>query len=201
MRLVLSAVDSFRARGSPLRLGRPQRHPQLPQQLAGLVVAVGAGHQGDVHALGLCKFVRVQLGKHQLFGQSEGVVAAAVEGVGVQAAKVRTRGKAMEISRSRNSHIRLPRSVTLQPMAFPSRSLKPAIDWRLRVTTGFWPAMVFRASTASSRYFFSPVALPTPMLMTIFCNRGSARRFVRPNCWARPAGSPSDSAAGAGAWE
>ena len=108
----------------------------------------------------------------------------------------------MEISRSRNSHIRLPRSVTLQPMALPSRSLKPAIDLRLSVTTGFWPAMIFRASTASSKYFFSPVALPTPMLTTIFCNRGSDKRLVRPNCSARPGQNfLLDSAAGGGAWE
>ena len=49
---------------------------------------------------------------------------------------------ASEISRSRNSYIRRPRSVTLQPIAIPSRSWKPAIDLRAMVTTGFWPAIM-----------------------------------------------------------
>ena len=46
------------------------------------------------------------------------------------------RGMARLINRSRNSYIRLPRSVTLAPMALPSRSLKPAIDFLARVTIG-----------------------------------------------------------------
>ena len=34
------------------------------------------------------------------------------------------------------------RSVTLQPIAMPSRSLKPAIDFLALVTSGFWPLMI-----------------------------------------------------------
>ncbi len=49
------------------------------------------------------------------------------------------RGMARLISRSKNSHIRSPRKVTLAPMALPSRSLKPAMDFLARVTSGFWP--------------------------------------------------------------
>ena len=45
------------------------------------------------------------------------------------------------ISRSKNSHMRSPRSVTLAPMALPSRSLKPAIDFLALVTSGFWPVI------------------------------------------------------------
>jgi hypothetical protein len=33
------------------------------------------------------------------------------------------------------------RSVTLQPIGMPSRSLKVAIDLRALVMTGFWPAI------------------------------------------------------------
>ena len=51
------------------------------------------------------------------------------------------RGMARQISRSKNSHIRSPRRVTLAPMALPSRSLKPAIDFLARVTSGFWPVI------------------------------------------------------------
>ena len=38
--------------------------------------------------------------------------------------------------------MRSPRSVTLAPMAWPSRSLKPAIDLPALVTIGFWPVMM-----------------------------------------------------------
>src|SRR5262249_10203758 len=44
----------------PLRLA--EGHAERPQQLAGLVVAAGAGHEGDVHALGEGHLVRVDLG-------------------------------------------------------------------------------------------------------------------------------------------
>ena len=55
------------------------------------------------------------------------------------------RGMARLISRSKNSHMRSPRSVTLAPMALPSRSLKPAIDFLALVTSGFWPVIVVRS--------------------------------------------------------
>ena len=44
------------------------------------------------------------------------------------------RGSASDTSRSTNSHIQAPRSVTFAPIAMPSRSLKPAIDFRAFVT-------------------------------------------------------------------
>src|SRR3712207_8855289 len=47
------------------------------------------------------------------------------------------RSIATEISRSRNSHMRSPRSVTLQPIDWPSRSLKPAIESLDFVMIGF----------------------------------------------------------------
>ena len=37
--------------------------------------------------------------------------------------------------------MRSPRSVTLAPIALPSRSLKPAIDFFALVTSGFWPVI------------------------------------------------------------
>ena len=59
--------------------------------------------------------------------------------------------------------------------------MKPAIDWRLSVTTGFWPAIVLHGLDGLFQYFFSLVALPTPMLTTIFCNRGKASGWRRPS--------------------
>ena len=55
------------------------------------------------------------------------------------------RGMARLMSRSKNSHMRSPRRVTLAPMALPSRSLKPAIDFLALVTSGFWPVMIVRS--------------------------------------------------------
>ena len=77
---------------------------------------------------------------------------------------------AIEISRSMNSHMRSPRSVTLAPMALPSRSLKPAMDLLARVTIGFWPVMVARSRTAPSSSE-AWAAAPTPMLTTTLSSR------------------------------
>src|SRR5216110_1620079 len=60
------------------------------------------------------------------------------------------RGTAIEMNRSRNSYIRAPRSVTLQPTAIPSRRLKFAIAFLARVTTGCWPVMAASSATAAS---------------------------------------------------
>ena len=60
------------------------------------------------------------------------------------------RGSASDSSRSRNSHIRSPRSVTLAPIGMPSRSLNCAIDLRALVTIGFWPVIAVRSVTAPS---------------------------------------------------
>ena len=46
--------------------------------------------------------------------------------------------------------MRSRRSVTLQPIAMPSRSLKVAIDLRDLVITGFWPVIAVRSATAPS---------------------------------------------------
>ena len=70
------------------------------------------------------------------------------------------RGMARLISRSKNSHMRAPRRVTLAPMALPSRSLKLAMDFVALVTIGFWPAMIVRSATAPSMSDFWSVAAP-----------------------------------------
>ena len=82
------------------------------------------------------------------------------------------RGSAIDTSRSRNSHIRSPRSVTFAPIGMPSRILKPAIDLRARRTWARCPAMIVSSSTAESSCFASFFASPTPMLSVIF---GDAR--------------------------
>src|SRR5437660_4744232 len=52
-------------------------HAELSQQFPRLVVAVGAGHEGDIHALGERHLVGVDFGKDHLVGEAEAVVAVA----------------------------------------------------------------------------------------------------------------------------
>src|SRR2546428_4552056 len=87
----------------------------------------------------------------------------------------------MLISRSRNSYIFSPRSVTIVPMGTPARSLKLAIDFFALVTTGFWPAIVASSSTALSSTFMLAIASPMPMFTTIFSTFGTAMTFLIPN--------------------
>ena len=66
----------------------------------------------------------------------------------------------------------------MQPIAMPSRSLKPAIDFLARVTTGFWPAIKVMSPTAASTFLRSPVPSPTPMLRTTLVSRGTCIGFA-----------------------
>src|SRR5207249_8533311 len=100
--------------------------------------------------------------------------------------KSRILGSAVASSRSRNSHIRAPRRVTLAPIDIPARSLKAAIDLRARVIAGFCPVMIARSATAASRSFASRTASPTPMFTTIFSRRGTRMGFGRPSSRWRP---------------
>jgi hypothetical protein len=52
--------------------------------------------------------------------------------------------------------------------------LKPAIDRRDFVTTGFWPASAVMSATACSMTLRSEVASPTPMLSVILVIFGTA---------------------------
>src|SRR5256885_10311109 len=94
------------------------------------------------------------------------------------------RGTAIVMNRSRNSYIRAPRSVTLQPTAIPSRRLKFAIAFLARVTTGCWPVMAASSATAASSPLGFLVASPMPTLSTIFTSFGIWCAFFRPNCCA-----------------
>src|SRR4029077_5047801 len=86
----------------------------------------------------------------------------------------------MDVSRSRNSYIRSPRSVTQQPMGMPLRSLKLAIDFLARVIMGRWPEICpsSTAATSSSLIFWLPS--PRPMLTTTLATFGTAMGFLYP---------------------
>ena len=152
-----------------------------------------------MHTLDIRKLVRVQLGEDQLFGQAQAVIAVAVKTVGVQTAEVANAG--------------WPGRSTVEELVHPLAAQGHLAADRLsfaklesgdreagRVTTGFCPAIVFMASTASSMNFFSVIALPTPMLITIFRSRGT-RGYWSARAW--PQGrerSPGNNAPSAGAW-
>jgi hypothetical protein len=87
--------------------------------------------------------------------------------------KSRTRGSETLTSRSKNSHMRLPRSVTVQPTGWPARSLKFAIDFRALRVAGFWPVIRASSSLALSSSFGFAAASPMPMFTTIFSRRGT----------------------------
>ena len=59
-------------------------------------------------------------------------------------------------------------------MFMPSRSLKVAIDFLALVTIGFWPVIMASSFAAACSFLLSCVALPTPMLTTIFSIRGTS---------------------------
>src|SRR6185437_7611770 len=59
---------------------RPERHSQMLEQRARLLVGRSRGHDGDVHALQLVHLGVINLGKNQLVAQTQRVVAASIKG-------------------------------------------------------------------------------------------------------------------------
>src|SRR5271168_5608348 len=86
----------------------------------------------------------------------------------------------MPVSRSRNSYILSPRSVTMQPIAMPLRILKFAMDFFARVITGFCPVICPSSAAAVSSSFTFALASPIPMFTVTFCTRGTAIVFFKP---------------------
>ena len=70
-----------------------ERSAQSLQQLLGLLVGLSGGDEADVHAADRIDLVEVDLGEDDLLLQAEGVVAAAIEGVAVDAAEVANAGQ------------------------------------------------------------------------------------------------------------
>ena len=66
---------------------------QLGTQLFGFLIGGGGGADADVHTTDLVHLVVLDFGEDQLFLQTEGIVAAAVEGVGVDATLVTDSGQ------------------------------------------------------------------------------------------------------------
>src|SRR5690625_1266329 len=62
-----------------LSLLLPERHSQELEEAACFLVRLGARHYGDVHAAYAFGLVEGHFGEHDLFADSQAVVAAAVE--------------------------------------------------------------------------------------------------------------------------
>src|SRR6476620_9537404 len=65
-----------------------EREAKRLEQRAAFVVGLGSGHDGDVHAANAVNGILVDLVEHNLLGQTEGVVAVAVELLAAEAPEV-----------------------------------------------------------------------------------------------------------------
>ena len=68
--------------------------------------------------------------------------------------------------------------VTIVPMAWPSRTLKPAMERRALVMTAFWPLMTPRCAGATSRARALVSASPRPMFSTTRVTWGACIMLV-----------------------
>ena len=75
----------------------------------------------------------------------------------------------------------MPRSVTLHPIAWPSRSLKFDTLFLARRRIAFWPVIIASSSIARSRSFGFVVASPSPIFTTTFSSFGIWLTFPYPN--------------------
>src|SRR5579885_2836994 len=71
----------------------PERHPHLPHQGQAFRVGPGRGRDGDIHALGLFDFGVIDFREDQLVLDPQGVIAAAVERFGGDAAEIPNAGQ------------------------------------------------------------------------------------------------------------
>ena len=74
----------------------PEREVESGQQRTRLVVGLGAGADRDIHAPGVGRLVVVDLREDDVFLEAEGIVAAAIEALGMRPRKSRTRGSAID---------------------------------------------------------------------------------------------------------
>ena len=130
---------------------------------------------GHVEAAHLVDGVVVDLREDDLLPDAEREVAAAVERVRVDARGSRGCAAARRSSAGRGTRTcESPRSVTLSPIAMPSRILKPAIDFLALVITRLLAGDQRRAASAACVERLAVVlASPTPMLSVIFVMRGT----------------------------
>src|SRR4051794_29160787 len=77
----------------------PERHPELAEKDARLLVVLRVRDDGDVHALRLVDLARIDLGEDEMVANAEGVITATVE---------RLRRHAAEVADARQSDVDQP---------------------------------------------------------------------------------------------
>ena len=121
------------------------------------------GRNRTVIPRGFFHFVRLNLGENNLLSQTQRIIAAAIERAIGDPLEVAHSGQAPRESAGRETHTcARAASVTMQPIGTPSRSLKFAMAFLARVTTGFCPVMAVISATAVSRALIFCVASPKP---------------------------------------
>src|SRR5262245_25458723 len=93
VRFHFSTIDFF---ATPELLSLPERHVHQPEQLPALFVGARRGDDGHVHAAHLADLLDVDLGKDDLLGEPDRVVAPPVE---------RPRAQATEVADARRRHV------------------------------------------------------------------------------------------------
>src|SRR5579863_6369796 len=79
-------ISPCRQAGGPVLL--PERHPHLLQQRQPLRIGAGRGGDANIHSLGLFHLGVINLRENQLVLDAQGVIAAAIEALGRDAAEV-----------------------------------------------------------------------------------------------------------------
>jgi len=121
------AIGQFFLKGipSPVRSERPFR------------VRTGGGHDAHLQPAKLVDLVVVDLRKHELLAQTEGVVAMAIERLGSTPRKSRMRRERdVEQLVEEVEHAPARAGSLWTPMGIPSRSLNAATDFFARMTIG-----------------------------------------------------------------
>ena len=166
------AYQCLLGHGSVRRLGTGSR---ALEQRPALVVVRGGGHDRDVHAADAVDPVLVDLVEHRLLGETEGVVAVAVELRVRQAAEVADAGQRESTAGGRGTPTCGRRAGSpCAPIGMPSRSLNCAIDFVALVTRLLAGDRRSGRATAPSISLASRAASPTPMLTTIFTSPAPA---------------------------
>jgi hypothetical protein len=154
---------------------------ECTQQCTAFVIIASGSGNGNVHATDTIDLVKFDFREHDLLFDPHRVVATTIKRLGAEKPrKSRIRGMVIEIRRSRNSYMRSPRRVTLQPIGQPSRILKPAMDLRaMRDNRLLASDQLHVRATAPSSSFLSCEAAPTPILMSDFGDTGNLHDVIK----------------------
>src|SRR5690625_1719337 len=125
--------------------------------------------------------VYIDFRKYGLLLNTHIIVTPPIKALVRDSLKVSSPGKRQLINLSRNSYMIFLRSVTLQPIGMPSRSLKLETDFFALVLTAFCPVISPIFSITVSRYLVSFTDSLAPSLIPILCILRAALTLLYPN--------------------